>query len=607
MPFFFKQVKVQILVASLLFSLQGFCQINRVVFHEDFENTSTITSLWGLAVNYSVTTGVAGNGLLFNSTTTNTNLTVSTPISMTNLVGRTIGMSASIKGENLTGGGNPGMVIQLVGLTSTGSNRYYRIPVSTGTFDWKPAGRSVKIHDDVVSMSLNIGIYNASGKFWLDDLHIQVIAEPLPPARDPTIVIDKTHPGMYRGMNVRSNTITKNDLDELRTDWKANTIRCQIGGNQFADGLLLSSFDSILQTELLRMDTLVSWCTANGLRMNVGLAGLSQGLFNSKVAQTRLVNTWKMIALRYQNKDAVWAYDLANEPINSTQYPHDYVWPLNNEILLWPSLADTLVKAIRSVDPQKAIIIESLNYSLNVDDIRPIDFNIPNIIYSVHMYEPHPFTHQQITGPTPAYSYPGSVNGKYFDKDTLKKLLKPLKDYQQKYRVPIYIGEFSAIRWSPNNSAYNYLRDCIEIFEEYEWDWNYHAFRDWDGWSVEHSTGYYDPVLPATMTDRELLLRSYFLQNITGVPTFETKNQSGVCYPNPATDEVSFNPGILGLESGFVEISDALGRLNIQKQIRKNEVTRMDIRSLSDGIYFYRIQDENGKSHLQGKLLKHKN
>jgi hypothetical protein len=311
--------------------------------------------------------------------------------------------------------------------------------------------------------------------------------------------------------------------------------------------------------------------------------------------------------LRYVNRDAVWAYDLANEPINSAVHPHDYVWPLNNEILLWPSLADTLVKAIRSVDPQKAIIIESLNYSLNVDDIRPIDFAIPDVIYSVHMYEPHPFTHQQITGPTPAYSYPGTVNGKYFDKDTLKKLLKPLKDYQQKYRVPIYIGEFSAIRWSPNNSTYHYLRDCIEIFEEYEWDWSYHAFREWDGWSVEHSTGYYDPVLPTTMTDRELLIRSYFLQNITGIPTFETKNQSSVCYPNPATDEVSFDPGILGEESGYVEISDALGRLKLQKQIRQNEQMRMDIRSLSDGIYLYRIQNENGKSCLQGKLLIYKN
>jgi endoglucanase len=607
MPYYFKKVKVQILVAALLISLQGFSQINRVVFHEDFENTATISTLWGPAMNYSVATGFSGNGLLFNSTTTNTNLTVSTPISMTNLVGRTIGMSASIKGENLTGGGNPGMVIQLVALTSTGSNRYYRIPVSTGTFDWKPAGKAVKIDDDVVSMSLNIGVYNASGKFWLDDLHIQVMAEPLPPARDPSIVIDKTHPGMYRGMNVRSNTITKNDLDELRTDWKANTIRCQIGGNQFEDGLLLSSFDSILQAELVRMDTLVAWCTANGLRMNIGLAGLSQGLFNSKVAQTRLVNTWKLIALRYMNRDAVWAYDLANEPINSAVHPHDYVWPLNNEILLWPSLADTLVKAIRSIDPQKAIIIESLNYSLNVDDIRPIDFAIPNIIYSVHMYEPHPFTHQQITGPTPAYSYPGMVNGKYFDKDTLKKLLKPLKDYQQKNRVPIYIGEFSAIRWSPNNSAYHYLRDCIEIFEEYEWDWSYHAFREWDGWSVEHSTGYYDPVLPTTMTDRELLIRSYFQQNPTEIFSGETKQQNTVCYPNPAIDVVRFDSGILGAESGYVEISDALGRLKLHKQIRQNEEMQMDIRSLSVGIYFYRIQNKNGKSCLQGKLLIHKN
>ena len=128
-----------------------------------------------------------------------------------------------------------------------------------------------------------------------------------------------------------------------------------------------------------------------------------------------------------------------------------------------------------------------------------------------------------------------------------------------------------------------------------------------DGWSVEHSTGYYDPVLPTSRTDRESLLRSYFLQNITGVSTPETKNQSAVCYPNPATDEVRFNPGILGVESGIVEISDALGRLKIQQQIPKNEGALVDIRSLSDGIYFYRIRDVNGKNCLQGKLLIHKN
>ena len=30
-----------------------------------------------------------------------------------------------------------------------------------------------------------------------------------------------------------------------------------------------------------------------------------------------------------------------------------------------------------------------------------------------------------------------------------------------------------------------WIRDCIDILEEYGWDWSYHAFREWDGWSVE--------------------------------------------------------------------------------------------------------------------------
>jgi endoglucanase len=590
-----------------LVHLSVFSQINRVVFHEDFENTATITSLWGPAVNYSVATGFAGSGLLFNSTTSNTNQTVSTPISMVNLIGRTIAMSARIKGEDLLGGGNPGMVIQLVGLTSSGSNRYYRIPPSTGNFDWKAVGKAIKIDDDLVSISLNIGIYNATGKFWLDDLHIQVIAEPLPPARDTTIAIDKTHPGMFRGMNVRSNTITKSDLDELSTDWKANTIRCQIGGNQFGDGLLLSNYDSILQAEMIRMDTLVKWCTSNGLKMNVGMAGLSQGLFSSILAQTRFVNAWKLIATRYKNVAAVWAYDLANEPINSAIHPHDFVWPLNNEILRWPELADSLVKVIRVVDAEKAIIIESLNYSLNVDDIQPVDFSIPNIIYSVHMYEPHPFSHQQITGPTPTYTYPGIVNGRFYDKDTLKKLLKPLRDYQQKYRVPIYIGEFSAIRWTPNNSTFKYLKDCIEIFEEYGWDWSFHAFREWDGWSVEHSTGYYDPVLPATKTDRELLLRSYFLQNLTETKSLITSSQASDFYPNPARNEVHFNVQKLLFVEGSVELLDLNGRIKIKKRISGQDSFCMDISSISNGLYFYKIRNDSGKMVGQGKIIIDKN
>ena len=46
------------------------------------------------------------------------------------------------------------------------------------------------------------------------------------------------------------------------------------------------------------------------------------------------------------------------------------------------------------------------------------------------------------------------------------------------------MGEFSAITWA--EGAGRYIADCIAVFEEYGWDWTYHAFREWNGWSVEH-------------------------------------------------------------------------------------------------------------------------
>jgi len=605
-------IKYQILIFSLLFFIPAYSQLNRVVLHEEFEGSSNaINALWLPYAKYSITTGFSGNGLLFNSTTTNTDLTSSATISLTNLVGRTLAMSAAIKGESLTGGGNPGMVIQLVATTTSGSKRYYRIAVETGTFDWKQVGRTFKMDDDVTGLSLNVGIYNATGKFWVDNLHIQVIAEPMPPARDPSIPINKSHTGMYRGMNVvyssntAKNIISKSGLDELRNDWKANSIRVMIGGEKYyPGGLQLADYDAILQTELVRMDTLVKWCTANGLRINVGMAGLSDGLFKSQAAQTRLINAWKLIATRYKNSSAVWAYDLANEPIVSSPYPYSYTYPLDNSILMWPQLADTLVKVIREIDTEKGIIIESLNYSMNMDDIKPIDASIPNIIYSVHMYTPHSLTHQ--FGPeTPSISYPGMIDGVNYDKAKLKEILAPIKAYQDKYRVPIYIGEFSCIRWAPNNSAYKYLRDCIEIFEEYNWDYAYNTFRTWSGWSVEHSNGYYDEVFPATKTDRELLFRSYFQQNTsTGVQKIQNLINPSLCYPNPVKNEANFHVENIDLKSGSINIFDAQGRLIMQKMIIKNEKVKIDVQSISNGLYFYTLANETEKLVVSGKFIK---
>jgi hypothetical protein len=94
-----------------------------------------------------------------------------------------------------------------------------------------------------------------------------------------------------------------------------------------------------------------------------------------------------------------------------------------------------------------------------------------------------------------------------------------VREFQLAYGAHIYVGEFSAIRWAPDNGAYRYLRDCVEVFEEYGWDWSYHAFREWDGWSLEHGTDPDDRTPNSTPGKRLQFMLDWFGRNEK--PVFE--------------------------------------------------------------------------------------
>jgi hypothetical protein len=130
------------------------------------------------------------------------------------------------------------------------------------------------------------------------------------------------------------------------------------------------------------------------------------------------------------------------------------------------------------------------------------------------MYLPHAFTHQGVSGLSEPLSYPGQIQGKYWDRAALAEQLRPVVQFQQGYRVPIYIGEFSVIRWAPGEAGYRYLKDVIDIFEDNGWDWSYHAFREWSGWSVEHGPDRLNTRPTTQPTDRQMLLRAWYAKNV---------------------------------------------------------------------------------------------
>jgi hypothetical protein len=228
-------------------------------------------------------------------------------------------------------------------------------------------------------------------------------------------------------------------------------------------------------------------------------------LFTDPACQEKFVRVWEHLATRYKGSTSIWGYDLVNEPVESF---------IEEGCDDWQALAERTARAIRAIDPVRTLIVEPAAWGGpgGLADLVPL--SVSNVVYSVHMYLPHAFTHQGVHGPGPSYRYPGMIDGKLWDKAQLEAALQPVIEFQRRYGVHIYIGEFSAIRWAPEGSAARYLSDVIDLFEAHGWDWTYHAFREWHGWSVEHGTDRSD-ILPAgTPTDRQRLLQGWFSRNV---------------------------------------------------------------------------------------------
>ena len=199
-------------------------------------------------------------------------------------------------------------------------------------------------------------------------------------------------------------------------------------------------------------------------------------LYEKRYAR-KFIEIWKSIARRLKgNEDIIYGYDLCNEPVQ-------YGQPVGIDSLELQRLA---AEAVRKIDPKTTIVIEADDWDNPEAFARLSPLRMDNVIYQFHMYRPHELTHQRVGGDKdstrPLLPYPCKEKG--WDKAYLRERMQDVVAFQRKHSARILVGEFSCIVWTPG--ADRYIADVIDLFEEYGWDWTYHAYREWEGWSVEH-------------------------------------------------------------------------------------------------------------------------
>lgn len=249
---------------------------------------------------------------------------------------------------------------------------------------------------------------------------------------------------------------------------------------------------------LVTVDRAMSLAEQHGLHVVLALVPEKpQGApyWTRRDLQDSIVAVWQELARRYRGRTAMAGFDLINEPKppGSLQAQSD----------AFVQLAGRLIEGIRAVDPERMVIFEPAPSGNAHFGFKPLKAPLPykNVLYSAHFYKPDEVTHQGVGGKAAGELYPGRKG----DRGALQHFLEPLRTFARRHNVPVYVGEFSCVRWAPGESAAQWTRDVLELFEAERWSWTFHAFRGWHGW--DHELGPADPK-PATAAEAARLRRA---------------------------------------------------------------------------------------------------
>ena len=158
---------------------------------------------------------------------------------------------------------------------------------------------------------------------------------------------------------------------------------------------------------------------------------------------------------------AVIGYDILNEPNNKD----------TRKIF---SVYEQALMTIRKNNDNKILFLEGNDWSQDISFLAPFARLFENVAISIHCYDPVSFAFNIITG----LRYPGVIDGKKWNKKTLKKHYKKYADFARKNKAAILVGEFGLSSRCPTcHAEFQIMEDVLSVFRDYEWHWTYWTYK----------------------------------------------------------------------------------------------------------------------------------
>ncbi|MDX1945651.1 MAG: glycoside hydrolase family 5 protein [Pirellulaceae bacterium] len=180
----------------------------------------------------------------------------------------------------------------------------------------------------------------------------------------------------------------------------------------------------------------------------------------------RLVALWRQIAARYRDRPASLYFELLNEPHGK----------LNDEGK-WNACIPPVLAAVRESNKTRPVIIGGAwwNGIWAVPKLKLPDD--PNLIVTVHCYDPFEFTHQGASWAKGSDKWLGRTwTGSEAELKKLRDTFDIAAKYGHDHKRPIYLGEFGAYEKADLASRVAWTRAMTRAAEARGFSWAYWEF-----------------------------------------------------------------------------------------------------------------------------------